>query len=67
MTQLISGQTRLIAHLGVPTESFKAPMISNPYFEDRGIDAVVVPMGVEAADYPDFLRFSSACAISRVR
>lgn len=56
MTQLISGHTRLIAHLGVPTESFKAPMIYNPYFEEKGIDAVVMPMGCEAADYPDFLR-----------
>ena len=52
----IRGTTRLIAHLGVPTESFKAPMIYNPWFESRGIDAVVVPMGCEAADYPDFLR-----------
>ncbi len=56
MTQLISGHTRLIAHLGVPTESFKAPMIYNPYFEAEAIDAVVVPMGCEAADYPEFLR-----------
>ena len=56
MTQLISGHTRLIAHLGVPTESFKAPMIYNPYFEEKGIDVVVVPMGCEAVDYPDFLR-----------
>lgn len=52
----IRGTTRLIAHLGVPTESFKAPLIYNPWFESRGIDAVVVPMGCEAADYPDFLR-----------
>ena len=27
---LISGRTGLIAHLGYPTESFKAPMIYNP-------------------------------------
>lgn len=53
---MISGRTRLIAHLGVPTESFKAPMIYNPWFEHAGVDAVVVPMGCEAADYPDFLR-----------
>ena len=31
-------------------------MIYNPYFESRGIDAVVVPMGVRAADYPETLR-----------
>lgn len=52
----IKGTTRLIAHLGVPTEAFKAPMVYNPYFEANGIDAVVVPMGCEAADYPEFLR-----------
>ncbi|MDP5307378.1 shikimate dehydrogenase family protein [Paracoccus spongiarum] len=52
---MISGHTRLIAHIGVPTESFKAPMIYNPYFEDRGIDAVVVPMGCEVEDFPAFL------------
>lgn len=56
MTARISGRTRIIAHLGVPTESFKAPMIYNPWFQDRRIDCVVVPMGCEAADYPDFLR-----------
>lgn len=52
----ISGRTRLIAHLGFPTESFTAPMIYNPWFERKGIDAVVVPMGVRAEDYPAFLR-----------
>lgn len=55
MTRTISGRTRIIPHLGVPTESFKAPMIYNPWFEDRGIDAVVVPMGCEAADFAAFL------------
>lgn len=55
MTQLISGHTRFIAHLGVPTESFRAPMIYNPYFEARDIDVVVVPMGCEAEDYAAFL------------
>jgi len=53
---MISGKTRLIAHLGVPTESFKAPLIYNPYFDKHGIDAVVVPMGCTADDYPEFLR-----------
>jgi shikimate dehydrogenase len=52
---MISGTTTLIAHLGYPTESFKAPMIYNPFFEKKGIDAVVVPMGVKAEDYPTFL------------
>ena len=49
---MISGKTVLIAHLGFPTEAFKSPMIYNPWFERQGIDAVVVPMGVRAEDYP---------------
>ncbi|CAH1651968.1 MULTISPECIES: shikimate dehydrogenase [unclassified Chelatococcus] len=53
---MISGTTKLIAHLGHPTESFRAPMIYNPYFTRRGIDAVVVPMGVKAPDFPTFLK-----------
>ncbi|HEY2968691.1 MAG TPA: shikimate dehydrogenase [Casimicrobiaceae bacterium] len=53
---MISGKTTLIAHLGYPTETFKAPMIYNPYFEKAGIDAVVVPMGVKAEDYPPVLK-----------
>jgi shikimate dehydrogenase len=48
---MISGKTRLIAHIGYPTESFKAPMIYNPWFEQRGIDAAVVPMGVKGDDF----------------
>src|SRR5215207_1751226 len=53
---MITGRTEIIAHLGYPTESFTAPMIYNPWFEQRGIDAVVVPMGVKAEDYAAFLR-----------
>jgi len=52
---MISGKTRLIAHIGYPTESFKAPLIYNPWFESKGIDAVVVPMGVRADDFPTAL------------
>jgi shikimate dehydrogenase len=53
---MISGRTELIAHLGYPTESFTAPMIYNPWFAARGIDAVVVPMGVRAEHYAAFLQ-----------
>jgi shikimate dehydrogenase len=53
---MISGTTKLIAHLGFPTHAFKAPLIYNPYFDKHGIDAVVVPMGCKAQDYPDFLK-----------
>ena len=52
---MISGKTTLIAHLGFPTESFKAPMIYNPWFERAGVDAAVVPIGVKADDYATFL------------
>ena len=52
---MISGKTTLIAHLGYPTEAFKAPMIYNPWFEKAGIDAVVMPMGVKPEDFPQFL------------
>jgi shikimate dehydrogenase len=54
---MISGKTTLIAHLGYPTHSFKAPLIYNPWFDENGIDAVVVPMGVKAEEYPEFFRY----------
>ena len=53
---MISGKTTLIAHLGYPTAAFKASMIYNPWFESKGIDAVVVPMGVKPEDYPTTLK-----------
>ena len=53
---MICGTTTIIAHIGYPTHAFKAPMIYNPYFEEAGIDAVVVPMSVRSEDYPQFLR-----------
>lgn len=53
---MISGRTRVIAHIGYPTETFKAPMIYNPWFEAKGIDAVVVPIGMQPPDFPDLLR-----------
>ncbi len=49
---MISGKTTLIAHLGYPTEAFKAPMIYNPWFDQQGFYAGVVPMGVKSDDYP---------------
>ena len=53
---MISGKTILIAHIGYPTEAFKAPLIYNPWFEKRGIDAVVMPMGVRAEDYASVIK-----------
>jgi shikimate dehydrogenase len=56
---MISGTTTVIAHLGYPTEGFKAPLVYNPWFGRNGIDAVVVPMGdgrltALRAVFPDF-------------
>ena len=62
---MIRGTTTLIAHLGYPTEAFKAPMIYNPWFEARGVDAVVVPMGVEAADYAEI--FHAVFRLTNIR
>jgi shikimate dehydrogenase len=61
----INGNTELIAHIGYPTHSFKAPMIYNPYFVQAGLNAVVVPMGCKAEDFPAFLR--SVFQLSNIR
>jgi shikimate dehydrogenase len=53
---MINGNTEIVAHIGFPTHAFKAPMIYNPWFEKAGVNAIVVPMGCQAQDYPDFLR-----------
>ena len=52
---MIDGHTELIAHIGYPTHSFKAPMIYNPWFEHAGVNAVVVPMGCRPEDFLAFL------------
>jgi len=62
---MINGHTELIAHIGYPTHSFKAPMIYNPYFEASGINAVVVPMGCQPPAYPALLR--SLFALENIR
>jgi shikimate dehydrogenase len=53
---MINGNTEIIAHIGYPTHSFKSPMIYNPYFEQAGINAIVVPMGCQVPEYPAFLK-----------
>ncbi len=53
---MIDGNTEVIAHIGYPTHAFKAPMIFNPYFDLVGLNAKVIPLGCQAADYPQFLR-----------
>jgi shikimate dehydrogenase len=52
----ISGTTALVAHIGFPTDGFVSPLIYNPWFDQEGIDAVVVPMGCRTEHYPAFLR-----------
>jgi shikimate dehydrogenase len=53
---LINGHTEFIAHLGWPTHAFKAPMIYNPFFASRGINAVVIPMGCKPDAFAPVLR-----------
>lgn len=65
LTVAIDGHTELIAHIGWPTHSFKAPMIYNPYFASIGVNAVVVPMGCRPEHFPDLLR--SVFALENVR
>lgn len=52
----IDGTTEILAHLGLPTHSFKAPLIYNPWFADQGVNAIVVPMGCGPDGYAEFLR-----------
>lgn len=60
---MLNGDTRLIAHIGYPTTTFKSPMIYNPWFVKRGINAAVVPLGVRAenfaAAFPEICRFTN--------
>jgi len=63
-TPMISGATRVIAHIGFPVHSFKSPMIYNPWFARKGMDAVVVPMGVKAEDFDN--SFAAIMAMSNV-
>jgi len=61
----ITGNTELIAHIGYPTHSFKAPMIYNPFFVKHDINAVVVPMGCKPEDFSVFLK--SVFQLSNIR
>ena len=60
---MITGETKLIAHVGYPTTTFKSPMIYNPWFERRGVNAVVMPLGVRSQDFaaafPQICRFTN--------
>jgi len=60
---MLNGETRIIAHVGYPTTTFKSPMIYNPWFEAHAINAAVVPMGVRGEDFtrafPEIARFTN--------
>jgi shikimate dehydrogenase len=60
---MIDGDTKLIAHIGYPTASFRAPSIYNPWFARRAINAAVVPLGVRSENFreafPQICRFSN--------
>jgi shikimate dehydrogenase len=62
---MIRGTTALIAHIGFPADDFKSPLIYNPYFEQAGIDAVVVPMGCRAEHFPAVL--ASVFTLTNIR
>ena len=53
---VINGHTELIAHIGFPTHSFKAPMIYNPWFAKAGVNARVMPMGCKPDDFAALLK-----------
>jgi shikimate dehydrogenase len=60
---MIDGDTKLIAHIGYPTASFRAPSLYNPWFARRGINAAVVPLGVTSESFreafPQICRFTN--------
>jgi shikimate dehydrogenase len=62
---MINGNTELIAHIGYPTHTFKSPMIYNPYFNEAGINAVVVPMACKPENYGALLK--SVFALENIR
>ncbi len=61
----IDGNTELIAHIGWPTYSFKAPLIYNPYFERSAINALVTPMGCKPEHFEEF--FKSVFKLENIR
>ena len=60
---MIDGDTKLIAHIGYPMTTFRAPRIYNPWFARRGINAAVMPLGVTSENFreafPQICRFTN--------
>ena len=54
--RFIRGTTLVYPVLGSPITQVKAPMLYNALFASTGVDAVVVPIEVAAADYPALLK-----------
>ncbi|WP_152692039.1 shikimate dehydrogenase [Nocardiopsis sp. RV163] len=55
MSVAISGRTRVLAVLGDPVEQAGSPALMNAAFGRWGVDAVLVPLHVPAADLPTVL------------
>lgn len=62
---MLDGTTALLLHLGHPTRSFTAPLIYNPWFDDVGANARVVPLGVRPEEFA--LAFGPLMRASNVR
>jgi shikimate dehydrogenase len=56
----ISGTTKIFPVIGWPVEQVKAPTLFNAYFERHGIDARVVPLKIEPANYVAAVRLLMA-------
>jgi shikimate dehydrogenase len=53
---MVRGSTRLYPIIGFPVSQVRAPSVYNPYFERRGIDAIVVPIEVAPDVFPNYLQ-----------
>ena len=56
----ITGTTRVFFILGDPVAQVRAPEVYNHLFREHGIDAVLVPLKLKAADLPGFLSHGMA-------
>ena len=54
ITEMITGNTKIFGVIADPIDHVRAPMVFNPVFADRGIDAVLVPFHIT----PDALELS---------
>ena len=46
--EMITGKTKIFGVIADPIDHVRAPMVFNPVFEARGIDAVLVPIHITA-------------------